>query len=159
MQHCLLHSPCHTQWKGHSMPPSKRNSFSFERKFYIFEEDLLGEFHAKCLSCAQNLTSLQRWKDAAFIKERCCHSIHDFGAEVNRSWLMRSFLQRFVTVKYCQTLCASAISLSGCSRSASLNFFSFDPQHRPVLEIRPNIHKKYQNAIHKLRTRTSSTIE
>ena len=71
-------------------------------------------------------------RNAGFIKERCYHSIPFLWILTSVILSMKQTVFQFVTVYYCQTLCASANSLSGCIVEKKLI-------HRPVLKIKPNI--------------------
>ena len=140
MQHCLLHAPCHTYWKGYSMPLSdlaREIPSHLRRSFVTLKWILLGEFHTFIYHVSKAWLVCNIERSAVFIKERGYHSIH--------IWILTStilsmiyiyiyiymyiyiYILPFVTVKYCQTRCASA-TLFRLLKISIVEFFWFTAQ-------------------------------
>ena len=85
---------------------SKRNSFSFKKKFYNFEEDFVWQIPHFCLSCAQNLKSLQYWKKCSFHKRKMLsqHPLLWILTSAIPSLEWKQIILQFVTVKLCKVL-------------------------------------------------------
>ena len=78
MQDCLLHPPCHTYIKGHSMPLTdlKREKPFFYKEFNNFEADFICWIPCSCAlvyneSKTWRLHLMKAARNAAFIKWRC----------------------------------------------------------------------------------------